>query len=534
MARVAFVKLFTGLNLGVSQLSGELQLAGHQSLMIFFKDYRVVPQSEVSKYETPELCGTWVAGRGRLMNCNAFTPITEREYQLLIETLRDFRPDLIGFSLPTVPMREVAAVTQRLKREFDVPIIWGGAGPTLEPEKCLTWADLVCVGEGEELIVELAEAIDAGRELTSLRGLAYKRGDEVVRTPARPIGNLDDIAFPDFAESRTVHINDDRLRRNLYMPNLGRQYHIMTQRGCPFSCSFCIESVYQDMWGKKDSLRRRSVDLVIEELVQAKRRHNIGAVMFWDDVFTTNPRWLREFAPRYKAEVGLPFWCYTYPRTTRKDDLLILKDAGLRSVGMGIQSGSQQVLAEYNRPVATRRAIDAARDVIDCGLTGTFELITRGEFETEDTCRETFEFLLDFPAEFRTVGFYPMIKFPTYGYTRKVADQAQRSPLSDADYEYWHRAYLLTRTNWPRRFVRAVANNPLVRRFPTVMNPLLPKDLPFFYFEHHAIDLEAATIGTSEEATAQPASPPEPDYVPLPAAHTANRSNAPAPGVMID
>ena len=43
--------------------------------------------------------------------------------------------------------------------------------------------------------------------------------------------------------------------------------------------------------------------------------------MFYDDVFTVNPRWLREFAPRYKAEVGLPFWCYTYPRTTRKEDI---------------------------------------------------------------------------------------------------------------------------------------------------------------------------------------------------------------------
>ena len=75
----------------------------------------------------------------------------------------------------------------------------------------------------------------------------------------------------------------------------------MTQRGCPFSCSFCIESVYQDMFGKKNSLRRRSVDVVIEELVAAKQKLGIRQVMFYDDVFTVNPRWLREFAPRYKA-----------------------------------------------------------------------------------------------------------------------------------------------------------------------------------------------------------------------------------------
>ena len=96
----------------------------------------------------------------------------------------------------------------------------------------------------------------------------------------------------------------------------------MTQRGCPFSCSFCIESVYQDMFGKKNSLRRRSVDVVIEELVAGQAATlGIRQVMFYDDVFTVNPRWLREFAPRYKREVGLPFWCYTYPTTTRKEEL---------------------------------------------------------------------------------------------------------------------------------------------------------------------------------------------------------------------
>ena len=74
----------------------------------------------------------------------------------------------------------------------------------------------------------------------------------------------------------------------------------------PLLVSFCIESWYQDKFGKKDSLRRRSVDVVIAELVQAKAKYGIEAVLFFDDVFTVQPKWIREFAPRYKAEVGLP------------------------------------------------------------------------------------------------------------------------------------------------------------------------------------------------------------------------------------
>ena len=159
-------------------------------------------------------------------------------------------------------MKPAAEVTAHLKRHFgDVPIIWGGSGPTLEPEPSLRHADLVCVNEGEEVIVDLAERLDAGADHTDVAGISFKRNGEVVHNPGRPLLDLEKVAIPDFEPTRTIHINDDQLRRNVYPLSLGSQYPIMTQRGCPFSCSFCIESVYQDMFGKKHSLRRRSVEV---------------------------------------------------------------------------------------------------------------------------------------------------------------------------------------------------------------------------------------------------------------------------------
>jgi radical SAM superfamily enzyme YgiQ (UPF0313 family) len=256
----------------------------------------------------------------------------------------------------------------------------------------------------------------------------------------------------------------------------------MTTRGCPFSCSFCIESVYQDMFGKKDSLRRRSVDLVIEELVAAKQRYDISSVMFYDDVFTTHPRWLREFAPRYKAEVGLPFWCYTYPTTTRKEDIELLKDAGCASMTMGIQSGSAEILTEkFNRPVGQERAIEAAQIIADAGIEGFFDLITRVQFETEHHLRETFDFLVDLPRAMKCVGFGNMTMFPNYGYTRQVAEEHADLSVSDHLYTYYHKLYFLTRTGLPRFLVRAIGNLGLFRRYPQLIDPLLPKELPAFF-----------------------------------------------------
>ena len=492
MARVALIKVFTGLNLGVSQLSGELQRAGHDTRLIYFKDFCPVPESEAHRYQRSDVTGMWIAARAKQMNCNTYKPFTEREYDLLLQTLRDFQPDLIGFGLTSVSFKECAETTMRVKQHFDVPVIWGGAGTVLEPERALQYADMICMGEGEELIVALADAIDAKRDYSHLPNLWLKRNGDIIRNPNAPLVDLEKIAIPDFEPARTVHINDNRIRHNVYPPNLGRQYNIMTQRGCPYSCSFCIESVYQDKYGKKESLRRRSVDIVIKELVQAKERYGIKAVMFYDDVFTTHPKWLREFAPRYKEEVGLPFWCYTYPRTTRKEEILMLKDAGCVSITMGVQSGSMTVLKEYNRPVPPAMSVQAAQDIVDCGVEIFFDLMTRSEYETEETCRETFNFLLDFPRQVKTVGFYPMTKFPGYGYSRKVEQEQRTLTLTDADYNYYHKLYLLTRTQLPRWLVRAIGNARLFRRFPSLIDPLLPKQLPFFYLDQYAIDLEDA------------------------------------------
>ena len=86
--------------------------------------------------------------------------------------------------------------------------------------------------------------------------------------------------------------------------------------------------------------------------------------MFYDDVFTVHPRWLDQFLPRYKAEIGLPFWCYSYPTTHDRELLQKLKDAGCVAITMGVQSGSERILREYfNRPTKSERVIAAAEEI---------------------------------------------------------------------------------------------------------------------------------------------------------------------------
>lgn len=489
MARIALIKLFTGLNLAPAQLSGELQRAGHESLIIYFKDYRTELFEEHTKLAVTDYPGIFIDSNGIKKVWNCYKPFSAHDFQLLMQALSDFRPDAIGLSTISGTIKETALVTSEIKKHFPVPIIWGGPGPTLEPERCIQMTDLICINEGEGVIVDLANRLDANQDITTIPGTHARLADGTVRkNPERPLLPLNDIAIPDWDLSRYVHINHVKgVRYGVYPNNLVREYPIMTQRGCPFSCSFCIESRYQDMFGKKNSLRRRDVQLVLDELHWAKKNLDIASILFYDDVFTVNPRWLKEFLPRYKEEIGLPFWCYTYPTTHDKAMLAMLKDAGMVSITMGVQSGSARILRDYlNRPTDRQRVIDAAQEIVDLGpdVKGFFDMITKIPFETEEDLRETFEFLLELPVEFKTLGFGEMTNFPTYDFTNSVDENhslisKNRQAVTDKLYDYYNRLYLITRTPMARDEVRAIGNDPRYRENPALLDKFINNETYF-------------------------------------------------------
>jgi radical SAM superfamily enzyme YgiQ (UPF0313 family) len=225
-------------------------------------------------------------------------------------------PYLVGFSLTSVPFNELRGGDAQGKGTLRRAVS-GAVGPVPGAGKGHPGADMVCVGEGEEAIVELANALDAGQDYSGSRICGYDGTVRSFATQVAPSPTLEKNRHPRLRRVAYLPLSRRPLRRDVYPPNSGASNCIMTQRGCPYSCSFCIESVYQEQYG--NSVRRRSVDVVIQETGrgETQARHH-GR---WSSMTTSSPhipKWLREFAPRYKAEVGLPFWCYTYPRTTAR------------------------------------------------------------------------------------------------------------------------------------------------------------------------------------------------------------------------
>ena len=118
----------------------------------------------------------------------------------------------------------------------------------------------------------------------------------------------------------------------------------MASRGCPYPCTYCFNARYNDLYrGKGKTINRYSVDRLLEELLELKRRYPTQFIKFWDDIFVfRTDEWLLEFADKYPRVIGLPFHCLTRADLVRKDPSIIevLRRAGLHSVTMSIESGN--------------------------------------------------------------------------------------------------------------------------------------------------------------------------------------------------
>jgi radical SAM superfamily enzyme YgiQ (UPF0313 family) len=257
-------------------------------------------------------------------------PCLSRLFDLTNKILADIdavKPGLICFSVSSDSLGWALRLAHRIKKDHDVPIIFGGIHPTIMPEETIAdeGVDYICVGEGEEAIVELAESIANKRPTRSIPNIWAKQDNQIYRNPVRPlIRDLDALPFPDKSLYAEVY------------PRFMSGYKIATSRGCPYLCSYCANHQLIDLYKNNGRfLRRRSVANVIEELKLAKEKYKIKMVRFFDDVFTHDKRWLREFAEAYKSDINLPFFCFIHPKDCDKEVVKLLESCNCKTVFMG-------------------------------------------------------------------------------------------------------------------------------------------------------------------------------------------------------
>jgi anaerobic magnesium-protoporphyrin IX monomethyl ester cyclase len=249
---------------------------------------------------------------------------------------------------------------REVKKEFPRAFsVFGGAHPTFFPEIIEEeGVDGVCVGEGEFPLLELAEARDKDAPITSLQNWWIKDGAVVHRNPVRPlIEDLDQLPIPD----RDIFRNAAQRR----LPHA----IVMTGRGCPYGCTYCYNHVYRKLYtGKGKIVRRRSVEHVMQELHQIKAE-GCRFIRFMDDLFILYPEWVREFATRYREEIGLPFSCLVRANLVTEEIVASLKEAGCHRIMMGIEAGNDRLRNEIlKRNMSREEILEAGKIVRAAGI----------------------------------------------------------------------------------------------------------------------------------------------------------------------
>ena len=399
---IALISLYDIGAAGLRSLSSFLKSNGHRVSLIFFgemgRTYKEFHQ--FSKIELPQNIAKW---------CN------DKDKQELIQLLQKLNPELIGISLRSAFVQTAIELTEGLKKNFSVPIVWGGIHPTICPEESIQHTDMICLGEGEFPILDLANSLAEGKDITAIPNLWVNKRGEVIKNDLRRLNDLDSLPFADFTKEKKYYIFSH--------PFNVKMYSIMTSRGCPFSCTFCCNGILKEIYtGKGNYIRRRSIDNVISELLIAKESYDISEVLFQDDIFVDDPKWLYPFLEEYKRKISLTCACYLHSRFVSELLIKSLQDAGLHSAALGIQSGSEKIRREiYHRKQSNEEIIRSA-NILNRETAMAYDIIIDNPFETKEDLTETINLLLHFPHPFR-VHLLTLTFFPKYPITVRAVEK---------------------------------------------------------------------------------------------------------------
>jgi radical SAM superfamily enzyme YgiQ (UPF0313 family) len=247
-----------------------------------------------------------------------------------------FKPDILAYSIRTGFHKRKFWLNRMLKSDNrSVFSVFGGSHATFYPE-CIEedGVDAVCLGEGDVAFLELCDRMQRSQEIVDTQNFWVKKEGMVHKNPLRPmVSDLDSLPVLDRGLLyQYVHKRDFPIKS------------VITSRGCPFSCSYCYNEGLRNLYGNTEGfLRRQSPERAIREIEHLKESAGLRYLVFEDDVFTFDKKWILDFLPLYRKRIGLPFSIYTHARFIDHQIAVILKDAGCHDVGIGIECADDMI-----------------------------------------------------------------------------------------------------------------------------------------------------------------------------------------------
>jgi anaerobic magnesium-protoporphyrin IX monomethyl ester cyclase len=317
-----------------------------------------------------------------IIDCQALN-LTRRELRSEFSRLQ---PDVVGVTSATFTYESALEIVKTAKETCpNCLTVVGGPHVTVMDEQTLVEhaeADIVVRGEGEQTMLDLANLISASdlKNLDDVAGITFRKNGQIFQTPNRPfIQNIDELPYP------ALHyfpLSKYKVLGKTYLP-------IITSRGCPFQCTFCLVS---RMCGRR--FRARSSRNVMEELEWLSGKYGADAFSFLDDTFTFDIRRASEICEAIKNRNFEVHWdCRTRVDRITKEVLVKMRAANCQCIHFGVESGSQKMLDAMKKGTTVEqneRAIKWAKEV---GISVAISVVVGYPGETTDMLKQTMAFI---------------------------------------------------------------------------------------------------------------------------------------------
>lgn len=348
------------------------------------------------------------------------------------------RADMIGISILTNTAERGYAYADMIRGKR--PVVFGGFHPTFLPEEALDHGDFAVRGEGEETLLELVDALNGGRPLSSVRGLSYRADGEVRHNPDRPVAEQYLDHSPDYAAV-------SGLARSLRRPLRGYPLRLLflpathTSRGCPRNCRYCTVI---GMAGRVP--RYRDIDLAVDELRNATQMAR-RAIVIADDNLTANLPRAKEFLRRIIAASIPPQWRLTAQlemSAFRDDELLaLLREANFELLHVGYESVNRETLRNWRKPITQDMLFEPATQARKHGLRINGMFVLGSDCDTRGTVRDTVDFAIE--SELATMQMWILTPLPGSDVYRETRDENRIFNARWAHYDCQHSTF------FPRR-----------------------------------------------------------------------------------
>lgn len=294
--------------------------------------------------------------------------------------LEVFKPTIVGVGSMTPTIESALKCAQIAKEAVpNAHVIMGGPHATFADNEILTnekAVDIIVRGEGEETIVELAK----GASLGEVKGISFRKDNQIIRTANRPfIQDLDALPRPAYKYLPMQKYNITG--RNL-LP-------VISSRGCPYACPFCVAS---QMFGQQ--FRARSPGNVLDEIEWLRDEYGAQGIAFQDDTLTFSKKRIVDICDgMIERKIGLHWGCGTRADVVTKEILAKMAKAHCDETMFGVESGCQRMRDVLKKRVTTEQCENAIKWTKEAGIFVTVSVILGYPGETKETLQETLDFV---------------------------------------------------------------------------------------------------------------------------------------------